>query len=88
MAFLINVISSAGRLYSLLIFVYILTTWFPPRGIFYDIYRALRPIVEPYLEPFRKAIPPIGGVDFSPIIAMLVLNIFVGFITRMMFNFL
>ena len=32
-------------------------------------------IVEPYLEPFRKIIPPIGMLDISPIVAILALKI-------------
>jgi uncharacterized protein YggT (Ycf19 family) len=32
-------------------------------------------LVEPYLAPFRKLIPPIGGmIDISPIVALIALN--------------
>ena len=31
-------------------------------------------IVEPYLSLFRRLIPPLGGMDFSPAIAMLALE--------------
>ncbi len=31
-------------------------------------------ICEPYLEPFRRIIPPLGMIDFSPIVAFFVLN--------------
>jgi YggT family protein len=37
--------------------------------------RLLGRICEPYLEPFRKIIPPIGMIDISPIVAIFVLNI-------------
>lgn len=32
-------------------------------------------ITEPYLEWFRRIVPPVGGLDFSPIIAVVVLQI-------------
>ncbi|MER3588393.1 MAG: hypothetical protein C4322_09720, partial [Mastigocladus sp. ERB_26_1] len=32
-------------------------------------------ITDPYLNIFRNIIPPLGGIDFSPILAFLVLNI-------------
>lgn len=32
-------------------------------------------IVEPYLEPFRKIIPPLGMLDISPIVAILALKL-------------
>jgi len=37
--------------------------------------RFLERICEPYLEPFRKIIPPFGMIDISPIVAILVLNL-------------
>ena len=35
----------------------------------------LRDVCEPYLSIFRRFIPPIGPVDISPIVAVLVLQI-------------
>lgn len=32
-------------------------------------------IVEPYLEPFRKIIPPLGMIDISPIVAIIALRL-------------
>lgn len=31
-------------------------------------------VSEPIMAPFRKLIPPTGGIDFSPIIAVLALS--------------
>lgn len=62
--------------YTLIIFVYVIMSWFPSRnGIIGDIYTVLGRICDPYLDLFRKLIPPIGGmVDVTPIIALLVLS--------------
>jgi YggT family protein len=35
----------------------------------------LRDVSEPYLSIFRRFIPPLGPIDLSPIVAILVLNI-------------
>jgi len=35
----------------------------------------LRDVVEPYLAIFRRFIPPLGPVDISPIVAILVLQV-------------
>jgi len=32
-------------------------------------------VTEPILEPFRRVIPPIGMIDISPIVAIVVLQI-------------
>ncbi|KQY89951.1 YggT family protein [Brevundimonas sp. Root1423] len=31
-------------------------------------------ITTPILEPFRKVIPPLGGIDISPIVVLLLIN--------------
>ena len=62
--------------YSMVLFVYVLMSWFPTdRGILADINRVLAKVCDPYLNLFRKLIPPLGGmVDVTPIIALLVLQ--------------
>ena len=32
-------------------------------------------VVEPYLALFRRFIPPMSGIDFSPIVAIVVLRL-------------
>nr|WP_052114825.1 YggT family protein [Pontibacillus sp. HN14] len=53
---------------------YILMSWFPGARDS-SIGRFLSAICEPYLEPFRKIIPPLGMIDISPIVAIFALNI-------------
>ena len=60
--------------YSIALIIYILMSWFPnARGS--AIGQFLTKICEPYLEQFRKFIPPLGMIDISPIVALLVLNL-------------
>ncbi|ODT87803.1 YggT family protein [Phenylobacterium sp. SCN 70-31] len=40
----------------------------------YSVARVLDAITQPVLRPFQKVIPPLGGVDISPIVAILVLQ--------------
>ncbi len=59
-----------------LIIVYILMSWIPNRtGWVADVYNALARICEPYLGLFRRIIPPIGMIDLSPIVAIVVLQV-------------
>ena len=62
--------------YSMIIFVYVMMSWLPTsRGVVADIYQVLGKLCDPYLNLFKKLIPPIGGmVDVTPIIALLVLQ--------------
>lgn len=63
--------------YTFIIFVYVLMSWIPQQtGWIADINNALAKLCDPYLNLFKKFIPPIGGmVDISPIAAVLVLQL-------------
>ena len=58
--------------YEYAIVIYILMSWLPGARES-GLGRFLGRIVEPYLRIFRF-IPPIGMLDFSPIVAILALN--------------
>ena len=62
--------------YVLVILVYCILTWFQEPGEkLVQVRDILGKMCEPYLKLFRKILPPIGGFDFSPIIAILVLQL-------------
>jgi YggT family protein len=63
------------QIYTFLIIVRILLTWFPTVTWMNQVEAFLSPITDPYLNVFRSFIPPLGGLDFSPILAILVLNV-------------
>jgi YggT family protein len=70
---LLSVLVWLIEIYSYALIVYILMSWFPnARDTKFG--QILANICEPYLEPFRRIIPPIGILDISPIVAILVLN--------------
>ena len=76
-----------GNLYSMVIVIYCILTWVPINGggIMYDIKAFFEKITEPYLNLFRKILPPIGGVvDITPILALLVLQLVVSFLARIL----
>lgn len=81
--FLINTLIALCNAYTMVIFVYVLMSWIPNvyNGAIGQIYRALGTICDPYLNLFKRLIPPIGGmVDITPIIAVLVLQFVVRLI--------
>lgn len=72
--------------YALLIFVWCILSWFPlPReGVIADIVGAIDALVSPYINLFRRFIPPFGGLDFSPILAIVVLQLVERFLMRLL----
>jgi YggT family protein len=81
---LANYVQAVFYVYTLLIIAYILSSLFfafggrvPYSRWFNALIGFLRDVCEPYLSIFRRFIPPLGPLDLSPLIGILVLN-FVG----------
>ncbi|MCM3594388.1 YggT family protein [Metabacillus idriensis] len=77
MGIVADVLFTLLQIYSYAIIIYILLSWFP-NARESGFGQLLAKIVEPYLEPFRKFIPPLGMIDISPIVALLALR-FAGY---------
>ncbi len=67
-------VNSLLNLYFWLIIIRIFLTWIPSINWYSQPYKTLALISDIVLEPFRKIIPPMGGLDFSPIFALLFLQ--------------
>jgi YggT family protein len=75
-------VSALFLVYFILIFIRILLSWIP-RMPYYPWLRTIvdfvHQVTDPYLNIFRRIIPPLGGggfaIDLSPILAIIVLSI-------------
>lgn len=83
MSILISCINGIFQIYTILLLVRILGSWVPEWnempwmqwiGVFTD----------PYLNLFRRLIPPLGMMDFSPILAFLALNLLQSILLMML----
>ena len=63
--------------YSLLIILYVLMSWLQlPYSIWVGRIRGfLHDTVEPVLRPIRAVLPPLGGFDLSPLVALFGISI-------------
>ena len=61
--------------YVLVIFAYILTSWIrlPYSPWLNRVQRFLYDVCDPYLRIFRRVLPPLGPLDLSPVVAVVVL---------------
>jgi len=59
--------------YVLVIFAYILTSWIRLPYSLNAVQRFLYDVCDPYLRLFRRFLPPLGPLDLSPLVGVLVL---------------
>jgi len=78
MYLLINTLATFIQIYTLLLIIRVLLTWFPTINWYNQPFAALSQITDPYLNLFRKIIPPLGGMDFSPMLAIILLQLVGG----------
>ena len=83
----ISIVEPLIQIYLYGILIIALSSWIG--GSNHPIVRLTSQIIDPYMKPFRNIIPPIGMIDISPMVAILVLifaeNQFQRFINNMMF---
>lgn len=71
---LIDIIDKFFLIYLLMIFTRIISSWFPE----FQGHQAIRFVAyytDPYLDLFRRFIPPLGMLDISPMVALFALKI-------------
>jgi uncharacterized protein YggT (Ycf19 family) len=79
-------VNTFALVYTLLIFAYIITSWIRlPYSLWLNrIQRFLYDVCEPYLRIFRRVLPPLGPLDLSPMVAIIVLWIAEGVIQTLL----
>jgi YggT family protein len=79
-ALLASTLSTFITIYTGLLFVRILLTWFPNISFYDQPFATLAQLTDPYLNLFRSIIPPLGGMDLSPMLAIIILQLLGGFV--------
>lgn len=81
---LANTLATFLQIYIVLMIVRVLLSWFPNINWYDPPFSILSQLTDPYLNLFRSLIPPLGGIDFSPIIAFFVLQIGAQFLIALL----
>ncbi|UZQ53913.1 YggT family protein [Trichothermofontia sichuanensis B231] len=74
LSLLFTTLSTALQFYLVLLIIRILLSWFPNVNWYNPPFSILSQLTDPYLNLFRAIIPPLGGLDFSPMLAIFLLN--------------
>jgi YggT family protein len=81
MMLLIQLITLASKLFTLLIIARVVLSWVSPdpsNGLVRFVYRA----TEPVLGPVRSLLPAMGGFDFSPILVLIGVQVLENLLVR------
>jgi YggT family protein len=71
----------AGAL-TLAIFVRVILSWIPNARLPFGIGDFVFGVSEPILAPIRRAMPFFGGIDFSPFIALILIQVVTSLVLR------
>lgn len=88
-ALLIYFVNPLLNILLLIVLVGVVMSWLinfnvinPSNQLVATIWRVTNSITEPLLAPIRRVLPPLGGLDFSPIVLILLIYFIEGFIVK------
>lgn len=86
---LIRLINVIFEVFTVLIFIEVIGSWImAPRmklpDFVYNLLRMVHNITGVVLDPIRRVIPSIGGLDISPIIALLLMDVLRSLLVRLL----
>lgn len=71
----VELLVSAITLYEGLILLRALVSWFASPASSHPAIDLLKRVTDPVLDPIRKALPATGSIDFSPLVALIALEL-------------
>lgn len=70
---LINVIRTLATILMIAVIVDVVLSYF--MSPYHPVRSALDKIVQPFLNPIRRVVPALGGIDFSPLILIILIQV-------------
>jgi len=71
--YLLWIIKFIADLIGILLLAYVILSYF--MSPYHPVREALSRIVDPMLDPIRRMVPPLAGLDFSPLVLWLVVDL-------------
>ena len=83
MIVLANLIQGLLYLFIIVLFIRVIFSWISPYPT-NPVYRVTYQVTEPVLGPVRRVLPPMSGIDLSPLIVTLVIYFVIGLVARIL----
>ncbi len=71
---LIQSIDTLFKIMNVLLIIRVILSWIP-HDPFNRLISIVNQLTDPILSPIKRLLPPLGGIDFSPILAFFLLEI-------------
>lgn len=81
----IQAVQTLFQVYSFILLARVLTSWFQVDP-YNPVIRILYQLTEPLLAPIRRLLPQTGMMDFSPIVAFVVITVVERIVVSMMYS--
>ena len=82
MNILILFINALSQLLVLLVIISVILSYF--MDPYHPIRRSIDGFVEPMLSPIRRVMPSLGGLDFSPLVLIILIQVLSNIIIRLL----
>lgn len=79
---LLDILTIVERVLLLMILAKVILSYF--MDPFHPIRRTIDQMVDPLLDPIRRVLPTFGGIDFSPIVLMILIDIVFSLVRKIL----
>ncbi|MBI4278357.1 MAG: YggT family protein [Armatimonadetes bacterium] len=81
---LIDLVQILFRALYLLLIIRVVLSWVPGINHYHPAVHLVFRLTSPILDPIRRALPPMGGLDLSPLVAILLLELVQNVLIRVL----
>lgn len=71
----ISLVDFVFQLLYVLLLIRVLLSWIPGVNYYHPAVQFVHRATSPILNPIRRLMPPVGGLDLSPLVAILLLSL-------------
>ncbi|NLY56236.1 MAG: YggT family protein [Firmicutes bacterium] len=82
---LISLVNSLFTVYKWLILARVIISWVAPYSA-HPVVRFVYDMTEPLLSRLRRSLPLVGGLDFSPFIALIIIQVMQRLVVSLLYN--
>jgi YggT family protein len=81
--FLAQIVSTLANIYVWIVIASILMSYFVDP--YHPVRRGVDNLVRPLLDPIRRVVPPVGMFDFSPLVLIVLIQVFSNLIVSFLY---